>query len=163
MTDYRVKIADRTYDVSIQNNTLVVNGDRIPLDECSLSSNGMLILRQPTKNVEAHLEPGRSGHVDIQIEGNHLSAEVVMGFRNSKKSQAQQQGDIVSPMPGLIVDILVKIGDQVKKGQTLLVQEAMKMHMKLKAPASGTVRSIAATPGSRVNKGTLLVALDPVS
>jgi len=163
MTDYRVKIANRTYNISIQEDTLAVNGDRISLDECSLNSNGMLIMRQPTKNVEAHLEPERSGRVDIQIEGNHLSAEVVKGFRDSKRTEAQKPGNIVSPMPGLVVDILVKIGEKVKKGQTLLVQEAMKMHMKLRAPASGTVRSISTAPGSRVDKGTLLVALDPAS
>jgi len=163
MTDYRVKIADRTYDVSIEKDELVVNGDRVPFDECSLSSNGMVILREPTRNVEAHLEASRSGQYDIQIEGNHMSAKVVMGFRNSDKSEEQQQGEVLSPMPGLIVDIMVRIGEQVKKGQTLLVQEAMKMHMKLKAPASGIVRSISATPGSRVNKGTLLVVLDPAS
>lgn len=163
MTDYRVKIANRTYDVSIQNDTMIVNGERVPFDEYSLNNNGIVILRQPTRNIEAHLDPGRSGQVDIQIEGNHLSAEVMVGFRDASGPEAQVPGEILSPMPGLIVDILVRIGEKVKKGQTLLVQEAMKMHMKLRAPASGIVRSIAATRGSRVEKGTLLVALDPSS
>jgi biotin carboxyl carrier protein len=163
VADYRVSIANRTYDVSIQKDTLVVNGDRISYNADSLNSSGLLILRQPNRNIEAYLEPGNTGQYDIQIEGNHLSAEVVMGFHNPARIETQQPGNILSPMPGLIVDILVRIGDQVKKGQTLLIQEAMKMQMKLRAPSSGIVRSIKATPGSRVDKGVLLVALDPAS
>jgi biotin carboxyl carrier protein len=163
MADYRVNIANRTYDVSIEDDTLIVNGDRVTCDVDALESSGLLILRQPTRNVEAYLEPNRSGQVDIQIEGNHLSAEVVMGFRDPTRPDKDSPGNIISPMPGLIVDILVKIGDQVKKGQTLLIQEAMKMQMKLRAPASGIVRAISAAPGSRVDKGVLLVALEPAA
>jgi biotin carboxyl carrier protein len=161
MADYRVNIANRTYDVSIEDDTLIVNGDRVTCDMDALESSGLLILRQPTRNIEAYLEPNRPGQFDIQIEGNHLSAEVVMGFRDSTRPNKDSPGNIISPMPGLIVDILVKIGDQVKKGQTLLIQEAMKMQMKLRAPASGIVRAISAAPGSRVDKGVLLVALEP--
>ena len=64
-------------------------------------------------------------------------------------------------MPGMVVDILVKIGDRVKKGQTILIQEAMKMQMKLKAPESGIIQSISAIAGERVDKGTLLISLVP--
>jgi len=163
MADYRVNIANRTYDVSIQDDMLVVNGDRISYNMDSLNSTGLHILRQPNKNIEAYVEPNRGGLYDIQIGGNHLSAEVVLGFQSPQKTSPQDTGSIHSPMPGLIVDIMVKIGDQVKKGQTLLIQEAMKMQMKLRAPTEGIVRSISTTPGSQVEKGVLLVSLDPVS
>ena len=161
MANYRVNVANRTYDVSIQDDVLVVNGDRITYDMDSLNSTGLHIIRQPKRNVEAYLEPTRGGLYDIQINGQHLSAEVAVGFQTPRKAFTDIAGKIISPMPGLIVDILVKIGDKVKKGETLLIQEAMKMQMKLRAPSSGKITGISIARGSQVEKGVLLVSLDP--
>ncbi len=162
MTNYRVTIKNRTYDVSIENDQLVVNGDLISYDMDSLNNSGLHILRQANKNTEAYLEPNREGQYEIQIEGNHLQAEVLTGSQSSRKKRLVSSGDIHSPMPGLIVDIMVKIGDKVKKGQTLLIQEAMKMQMKLRAPSAGVVKFISISPGSQVEKGVLLVSLSTV-
>jgi biotin carboxyl carrier protein len=159
MANYRVTIKNRTYDVSIENDQLVVNGDLISYDMDSLNDSGLHILRQPNKNTEAYLEPNREGQYEIQIEGNHLHAEVLTGSQSSRKTRIVSTGDIHSPMPGLIVDIMVKIGDKVKEGQTLLIQEAMKMQMKLRAPSAGVVKFISTSPGSQVEKGVLLVSL----
>ena len=163
MANYRVSIANRIYEVSIEDDSLIVNGDRISYNMDSLNNNGLHVLRQPNRNLDAHVEPNPGGLYDIQIDGNHLSAEVVMGFQTPSKPITRRIGNILSPMPGLIVDIMVKIGDKVKKGETLLIQEAMKMQMKLRAPAEGIVTSISTSPGSQVDKGVLLVSLDPVS
>jgi len=64
-------------------------------------------------------------------------------------------------MPGLIIDILVKPGDIVKTGDTLLIQEAMKMQMKLKTPCNGIVTDISTSSGAQIEKGVLLVSIDP--
>ncbi len=162
MANYRITIKNRTYDVSIENDQLVVNGDLISYDMDSLNNNGLHILRQPNRNTEAYLEPNRQGQYEIQIEGNHLQADVLTGSQSSRKKRLVSSGDIHSPMPGLIVDIMVKIGDRVKKGQTLLIQEAMKMQMKLRAPSAGVVKFISISPGSQVEKGVLLVSLSTV-
>jgi biotin carboxyl carrier protein len=161
MADYRVNIGNRTYEVSIENDTLVVNGDRISYNMDSLNNNGLHVIRGHNRNIEAHVESNPSGLYDIQIDGNHLSAEVVMGFQTPIQETSRKIGNILSPMPGLIIDIMVKIGDQVKKGETLLIQEAMKMQMKLRAPTAGIVTGVLTTPGSQVDKGVLLVSLEP--
>ncbi len=67
---------------------------------------------------------------------------------------------IVAPMPGLIVRISVAVGDKVEAGQGVVVMEAMKMENELRATASGTVRRVEVAPGTAVEKGALLVALD---
>jgi biotin carboxyl carrier protein len=69
-------------------------------------------------------------------------------------------GDVISPMPGLILKILVEEGQEVEKGQEMLVLEAMKMENLLKAPSSGTVTSIKFPPSTSVNKGDLLIKID---
>ena len=65
-----------------------------------------------------------------------------------------------APMPGLIVRVNVKAGDKVQAGQGIVVMEAMKMENELRATAAGTVKSVEVVPGTAVEKGALLVALD---
>jgi pyruvate carboxylase subunit B len=66
---------------------------------------------------------------------------------------------LVAPMPGLVVRVLVAVGDVVTAGTPLVVMEAMKMENELRAPSDGTVSAIHATPGAPVNKGAVLVQL----
>ena len=58
---------------------------------------------------------------------------------------------VVSPMPGSILNVMVKPGDVVKKNQVVLVLEAMKMENEIVAPADGTILSVNATRGTTVN------------
>lgn len=161
MANYRVQIANRTYDVSIQDDTLEVNGDLVAYNMDSLDGKGLHVLRRPNRNVEAHVEPTLGGSYEIQIEGNTLNAEVALGFRSDPKSQSAYTSRVLSPMPGLIIDIMVAVGDTVKKGETLIIQEAMKMQMKLRSPQQGIISAIYASPGSQVEKGTPLISLEP--
>ena len=64
---------------------------------------------------------------------------------------------INAPMPGNIVNVMVKAGDTVAKGQVLLVLEAMKMENEITAVAAGTVDTVPATKGAAVNAGDVLV------
>ena len=66
---------------------------------------------------------------------------------------------LVAPMPGLVVRVNVKPGDQVQAGQPLVVMEAMKMENELRSVSTGIVRSVRAQPGSAVEKGAVLVEL----
>lgn len=62
-----------------------------------------------------------------------------------------------APMPGLIVSVAVRPGDVVKKGETLLILEAMKMENVLKSPADAVVKNIRVEPRQNVEKGQVLV------
>jgi len=67
---------------------------------------------------------------------------------------------VSAPMPGNILRINVKVGDVVKKGQALLILEAMKMENEISAPADGKIADIKAVIGGSVAAGQLLVVLD---
>lgn len=69
------------------------------------------------------------------------------------------EGTITAPMPGTITDVRVSQGDTVKRGDTLMILEAMKMENELKAPFDGVVSAIEVTKGAAVNAGTLLLIL----
>ncbi|TAM17544.1 MAG: acetyl/propionyl/methylcrotonyl-CoA carboxylase subunit alpha [Rhodanobacter sp.] len=64
---------------------------------------------------------------------------------------------VVAPMPGRIVLVKAKPGDAVEEGQELLVMEAMKMELALKAPRAGTIESVSATQGEFVEADAVLV------
>ena len=64
---------------------------------------------------------------------------------------------IIAPMPGRIVLVKTKAGDTVTEGQELLVMEAMKMELALKAPRAGTIESVSAAQGEFVEADVVLV------
>jgi glutaconyl-CoA/methylmalonyl-CoA decarboxylase subunit gamma len=66
---------------------------------------------------------------------------------------------VVSPMPGTIVEIKAAVGQQVKKGQTLMVLEAMKMENEILADHDAVVESISISKGASVNTGDVLMTL----
>jgi pyruvate carboxylase subunit B len=66
---------------------------------------------------------------------------------------------LIAPMPGLVVRVNVKVGDQVQAGQPLVVMEAMKMENELRSVSSGVVSTVRAQPGAAVEKGAVLVEL----
>ena len=66
---------------------------------------------------------------------------------------------ICAPMPGNILAVNVKAGDAVKKGDVLMILEAMKMENEIMAPADGTVLSVNTTSGSSVDTGAVLCVL----
>jgi acetyl/propionyl-CoA carboxylase alpha subunit len=69
-------------------------------------------------------------------------------------------GAILSPMPGKIVSVATKQGASVKKGDALLVLEAMKMEHTLTAPFDGKVAELKAKAGDQVSEGVLLAKLE---
>lgn len=66
---------------------------------------------------------------------------------------------ITAPLPGLILNSLVKAGDSVKKGQNLMVMEAMKMENEIEAPSDGVVKEVHVKNGDNVAEGDILITL----
>ena len=77
----------------------------------------------------------------------------------SRPAVAGSKSGIKSPLPGVILEIKVKEGDAVKRGQTLLVLEAMKMQNNIDAETSGTITSINVNKGDAVMEGDTLVTI----
>lgn len=68
--------------------------------------------------------------------------------------------DIKAPMPGLILEIAVKIGQEVNENDTLLILEAMKMENVLTSPRDGIIKSISVEKGNAVEKNQLLIEFE---
>ncbi|GHT23218.1 acetyl-CoA carboxylase biotin carboxyl carrier protein subunit [Bacteroidia bacterium] len=77
----------------------------------------------------------------------------------SKPVQAASAGALRSPLPGIILDINVKVGDAVKKGQKVLVLEAMKMENAINADRDGEIKDIKVNKGESVLEGAELLVI----
>ena len=81
-----------------------------------------------------------------------------MKVLNSRKGKSEQQV-IRAPMPGKIIEVLVREGSPVLKGEPVLILEAMKMQNEILSPVNGTVKSVTARPNTNVMKDDVLVEI----
>lgn len=117
-----------------------------------------------------------TGHVRAIIEGRHLDIFTARHERNrfvaingetyhlhqlasKRKRRVGEQGGgtLEAQMPGQVVNVLVKEGDHVQAGQPLVILEAMKMELRITAPADGVVTKLYCQPGDVVERGQKLV------
>lgn len=143
--------------------------------EVKRQSDGSFVVAINDQEYPLTYQVGPSGQLTLIIDGvrqqtyvaRHnqryyvgVAGEVVELERTTraKQSQSQESADnLMAPMPGQIIQVLVKVGDQVEKGQTLLVLEAMKMEMRVKAPHTGQVHQLFCQLGQVVERGQELI------
>ncbi len=106
------------------------------------------------------------GRIHVRVRGRVLRFEI-LDERRLKMKEAQgfrfDVGGVVSidsPMPGKVIKILAKPGEQVKEGQGIIVVEAMKMENELKSPKAGTVKEIRVKEGEAVESGAKLALIE---
>jgi 3-methylcrotonyl-CoA carboxylase alpha subunit len=97
----------------------------------------------------------KGGEVWFAIDGEIWTVDVT-----DKRAKARQRDHSLSaPMPGIVLKILVAVGQQVAKGAPLVILEAMKMEHQVVAPRDGTVAAIHCTEGELVQPGVDLVEI----
>lgn len=88
------------------------------------------------------------------------TAPTPQAAQTATASAPQGKGEVVTaPLPGVILDIKVKVGDAVKAGQTVAVLEAMKMENEIESTASGTVTAVNAGKGDSVLEGAAIITI----
>lgn len=116
-------------------------------------SHRVLVLKEDRESKTVRLRIGAHTYtVRLEDEQQHL-----MHALGLDKSAGAAVKDIKAPMPGLVLKLLVKEGDAVKKNDPVLILEAMKMENVIKSPGEGTVKKIHAQEKTAVEKGQLLV------
>lgn len=99
----------------------------------------------------------------VNVEGYDFSVNIQepidkliqsMGFL---KPSSHSVKELKAPMPGLVLDILVKVGDEVTEGQNIMSLEAMKMENILKSPGNGVIEEINVVKGAAVDKNQTLI------
>jgi acetyl/propionyl-CoA carboxylase alpha subunit len=109
---------------------------------------------------------GTAGDFDVHLDGLTIPVQIrpVGSFGRQKKdgpaAPAVGPQRIIAPMPGKVVRVLVKPGDDVKARQGLVVVEAMKMENELRAARDGRVRDVAVAEGQSVDAGAVLLVVE---
>jgi len=113
----------------------------------------------PGRAVGLHLNGERA---ELQISGHSLRAKVSDPRKSALDALGGAgSGDVVSPMPGVVVRIPVSQGDVVAEGEVLIVVEAMKMENEFKSPCSGVVSEVLVTVGEALDSGARLIHVEP--
>ncbi len=160
MSIYCVSIGRREYQVQITDTHTLLDGEPVPCDLTSLNDNGMHQLSRDNQSREVYLASRPSGVYEAYVAGRRIVARVDPANRR-RRPAAPGAGEIVAPMPGLIVEFLVREGDIVEAGQPVVVEESMKMQMQLRAESAGRVTRVIGRPGKQVEKGAVLVKIAP--
>ncbi|EAZ81294.1 acetyl-CoA carboxylase biotin carboxyl carrier protein subunit [Algoriphagus machipongonensis] len=161
---FSVSIQNETYSVEISENTVEVNGKTLDWDLQRISNRKIHLIRN-NKSLEAELVSLDQETKTLIIKLNGKTAELQLkdrfdllleklGMNNLSAGVIQ---DIKAPMPGLILDLKVKPGDEVKKGDVVLILEAMKMENIIKSPGDGIVKSIKVKLKESVEKNQVLI------
>ena len=94
-----------------------------------------------------------------EMTGAPAAAPVAAPAPSAAAAPAAGGEKVTSPMPGTILSVNVAAGDAVKRGQVLMILEAMKMENEIMCPCNGTVASVSVTKGAAVESGTLLCTI----
>jgi biotin carboxyl carrier protein len=96
----------------------------------------------------------------LNINSSLYKTRISAKFENRKPYQPTDPKIILSFIPGTVREIYVTVGQQVKKGEDLMILDAMKMQNRLKCIMDGKVKMIAVNKGDKVSKGTVLLELE---
>ena len=164
---YVVRIGNEDHEV-------VLDGDGVHIGRDDVAAHVVPIDGTPVRMVtigdEVHrviVRPGATrGLYTIWLDGYRFELEALdertRAIRDLSGASAGPRGPapLIAPMPGLIVRVNVRSGDQVHAGQGLVVMEAMKMENELRVQVAGRVRTVLVSPGSVVEKGAVLIELE---
>ena len=140
-------------------NEAFINGDFIKINEYQYH----LIYNNQSYNIDVFKLNAQEKTMTLKINSVKYHLELKDKYDELLKSLGMDSGaskkvnDIKAPMPGMVLNVLVSEGTEVKKGDVLLVLEAMKMENMLKSPADGIVKKIAVQKGTAVEKNQLLI------
>ena len=161
---FQALVGDRTLDISLEDGQLTVNGQAVEHSFQSIRK-GYISLIVNGRSIPVSVEPADAGSYSVTIAGRRTQVRVkderaLLMEEFGLEEGGTAGGEVRAPMPGLVLDVLVDVGDAVEVDQGLLVLEAMKMENELKAPATGTVAAILAASGDAVEKNALLIEIE---
>jgi biotin carboxyl carrier protein len=158
---------DRTYDVQSSGEHFILDDTTEHLNVSSSASGVLSVIhngRSYTATVESRDDVKKE--IALRVNGALYTVEIEepldrllkkLGMDAAASAKAES---VKAPMPGMVLKILVEVGQQVTKGDPLIILEAMKMENILKASGPATVKTIRAAERTAVEKGAVLIEME---
>ncbi len=144
-----------------------IDGESVSFDISSLGDNQYhLILNQRSYNAELLSYNRRNKSFIWSINGRKTeikledSFDILLEKMGIDKNVSNKVSEIHAPMPGLVLDIMIKEGQHIDEGEALFVLEAMKMENIIKSPCAAIVKSIDVVQEQKIDKGDILVTFE---
>jgi len=161
---YNTRVNDQLFEIEVGDNEFTVNGQRVIWDMIKVQEDYFHILyNQVSYRAEVVKIDSDKKSITIKINGKHYSVflkdkfDVLLEKMGMNTNATAKINNVRAPMPGLIIDLKVKDGDEVKAGDTLLILEAMKMENIIKSPGDANVKSVKVRMGDSVEKNQVLI------
>ncbi len=124
-----------------------------------------LLIDGQSFEVDIDADPSRPERLTVDVRGCRFPLEVLDERRQRMRSasggfEVEGKAEVLAPMPGKVVKVLVEVGQRVAEGEGILVVEAMKMENELKAPKEGTVTELLCEAGDTVDGGQRLAVIE---
>lgn len=160
----KIIVNDRfDFDVESDKNGFVVNGVPVSMNTSQVNAGQANILLE-NKSYNAELvSVGEDKTIVVKVNNEEYSVRIEDKYESLLKQLGmdyQTSGkisDLKAPMPGLVLDVFVQEGQEIAKGENLIVLEAMKMENILKAPADARVAKILVKKGDKLEKGSTII------
>lgn len=164
---YLVKVDNRHFEIKINGNEpfAEINGQQVEVDLRGLRGGKIQSLLANNINFEFQLEKSNGGftiwhgskqsYAEVSDEKSERLKALMGSADGGKKANS-----LKAPMPGLVLKIEVEPGQHIRKGDPLVIVEAMKMENELKAHGPAIVKEIKVKPGDAVEKNQVLVVFE---
>lgn len=164
---YFITIGERVHEVDLVRRLgellVTVNGEAMDLTYSEADRHGQVMLQHDGRSFGASIE-GTDSDVSITLAGHSYQMQIEDEREHAahvaERAASKGGGTLKAVMPGVVVETLVAVGDEVVEGQPLLILEAMKMQNEILAPGPGIVARFHVEPGQAVAAGEKLVVLE---
>jgi len=164
----RARIEERDLDVQLKvagrRVVALVDGREYELEFQRQSDGGYLILQDGQVFDAQITTTNRKENLTVSFHDRSYSVTISdpKRLRGSNDATDHHHGsaEILAPMPGKIVRVLVEVGSQIEKGMGVIVVEAMKMQNEMKSPREGSIKAVNVKPGDTVNAGDVLAIVE---
>jgi len=166
---YQVQIAQRTFELEVngeaEHPTLILEGQPVSCDFRPIGDTPSFSLIVENKSYRIWVAPKENGAYVVNVNGMEYEVQVedersqLLKRFGRREERVKGEKEIKAPMPGLVVKVEVQEGQEVRRGDGLVIVEAMKMENEIRAPVAGVVRKVGVREGEAIEKDAVLVVI----